>query len=401
MSLFSGDNEIGNILQQAVKLKSAQMNEKRKTYETWPFFVQHTLFHGEKDDFKAWRQLPFDEKRVHCERLKEEGNAHFKQGAWMDAIEKYEEAATLVHYCYSTDPGWRKNQRGIDDDVLVLVDDVGSTEEEAKWQRKHRALCALNLAACKQKLDKFDEAIAACDAALELDPDNVKGLYRRAEPVKATAYDHDLAIKDLAQANRLDPSNQTVERLLARLRAERRVQREKDAKTFTGMFDRGQIYDKVMQEAKVAAATAKGGSLISSGATYQDLEKRIEQISDQDPLEKRIQDAELLRDLYVRNGKEDEARQLNDQIKEAKKAVKVVEQPKIDWANPPAELIEDAKKQGLDLTDPVVVQELRRLEREGFDKIDEIPGIESRIEQIELQKPKMQKQRTERSHKQT
>ena len=62
-----------------VKLKTAQMNEKRKTYEsilrsptgstlstrspytrhlikklrTWPFFVQHTLFHGEKDDFKA------------------------------------------------------------------------------------------------------------------------------------------------------------------------------------------------------------------------------------------------------------------------------------------------------------------------------------------------------------
>ncbi|CAK9007430.1 Peptidyl-prolyl cis-trans isomerase D (PPIase D) (40 kDa peptidyl-prolyl cis-trans isomerase) (Cyclophilin-40) (CYP-40) (Cyclophilin-related protein) (Rotamase D), partial [Durusdinium trenchii] len=298
------------------------------------------------------------------------------KGSWMDAIEKYEEAASLVHYCYSTDPGWRKNQRGIDDDVLVLVDDVGSTEEEAKWQRKHRALCALNLAACKQKLDKFDEAIAACDTALELDPDNVKALYRRAEsrirPVKATAYEHDLAIKDLAKANRLDPSNQTVERLLVRLRGERRVQREKDAKTFTGMFDRGQIYDKVAHEARVAAATAKGGSLLSSGATYQDLEKRIEEISEEDPLEKRIQDAELLRDLYVRNGKEDEARKLNEQIKEAKKAVKAVEQPKIDWANPPAELVEDAKRHGLDLMDPVVVQELKRLELEGFDKLEEV-----------------------------
>ena len=51
-------------------------------------------------------------------------------------------------------------------------------------------------------------------------------------------------LEDLANANRLDPSNQTVERLLVKLRAERRVQREKDSKTFTGMFDRGQIYDK-------------------------------------------------------------------------------------------------------------------------------------------------------------
>lgn len=215
----------------------------------------------------------------------------------------------------------------------------------------------------------------------------MKALYRRAEsrirPVKSTAYDHDLAIKELAQENRPDPSNQTVEHLLVRLRSERSVQREKDVKTFTGMFDRGQIYDKVLQEAKAAAASSKGGSLISSGATYDDLEKRIEQISDEDPLEKRIQDAELLRDLYVRNGKEDEARKLNDQIKEAKKAVKVVEQPKIDWANPPAELIEDAKKKGLDLTDPVVVQELKRLEREGFDKLDEMPGEEEEQEEEE------------------
>ena len=55
-----------------VKLKTHQMNEKRKDLRversvhsimslpvcaldgrTWPFFVQHTLFHGEKDDFKA------------------------------------------------------------------------------------------------------------------------------------------------------------------------------------------------------------------------------------------------------------------------------------------------------------------------------------------------------------
>ncbi|CAE7477477.1 FKBP70 [Symbiodinium natans] len=374
MSLFSGDNEIGNILQQAVKLKSAQMNEKRKTYETRPFFVQHTLFHGEKEDFKAWRQLPFDEKKVISERLKEEGNDLFKKGSWMDAVEKYEEAASLVHYYWSTDANWRKNNRGIDDDVLKLVDDLGGTEEDARWQRKHRALCALNLAACKQKLDKFDEAIIACDVTLELDPDNVKALYRRAEsrirPTKATAYDHDIAIKDLAKANALDPSNQTVERLLVRLRGERRVQREKDAKTYTGLFDRGQIYDKVAQEARLAKASTKtGGSLLASGATYEDLEQRISEISDQDPIEKRIQDAELLRDLYVRNGKEDEARQLNDQIKQAKKVVKDnVEQPKIDWSNPPPELVEDAKKHGLDLTDPVVLQELKRMEREGFDK---------------------------------
>ena len=44
-------------LQEAVKLKFAQIGRKWKTNETWPYFVQHTLFHGKKDEFKAWRKL--------------------------------------------------------------------------------------------------------------------------------------------------------------------------------------------------------------------------------------------------------------------------------------------------------------------------------------------------------
>ena len=71
----------------------------------------------------------------------------------------------------------------------------------------------------------------------------------------------------------------------------------------------------------MSGPSAKEGLATLSGATYEDLEQRISEISDQDfaehgellnrmpsamledPIEKRIQDAELLRDLYVRNGK--------------------------------------------------------------------------------------------------
>eukprot|EP00933_Yihiella_yeosuensis_P084929 TRINITY_DN99675_c0_g1_i1.p1 TRINITY_DN99675_c0_g1~~TRINITY_DN99675_c0_g1_i1.p1 ORF type:complete len:532 (-),score=151.91 TRINITY_DN99675_c0_g1_i1:73-1596(-) len=372
MSLFGGDNEIGNMLQEAVKLKSAQMGAKRKTYETWPYFLQHTLFHGEKEDFKAWRQLPFDEKIVICERIKEEGNQLYAKGSWMDAVDKYEEAPTLIQYCYSTDPGWRKNQRGIDDDVLVLVEDKGETEEDFARREKLRLQCCLNLAACKQKLGKLDEAIIACDVALQLDPNNVKALYRRAEsrirPTKATAYDHDLAIKDLTQAYKADPKNQSVEKLLFRLRADRKKQRSKDVKTFGGFFDRGQIYNKAQAELEEAMVKAKARPSAASLKTAQDdIQERIDNIKDDDPLEKRCQDAELLRDLYMRNGKEDEAQELNEQIKEAKQAVKSRSQPvKMDWDNPTDEMIADAKQHDLDLTDPMVIQELKRLEEEGY-----------------------------------
>lgn len=365
MSMFGGDNELGNMLQEAVKLKTCQMNQKRKTYETWPFFVQHTLYHAEKGEFSAQRQLPFDEKMEISERIKDEGNKIYASGNWSDAVDKYEEAATLVHYCYSTDPEWRKNNRGIDDDVLVLVEDFGSTEEDKQQQRKLRLQCCLNLAACKQKMEKYEEAIVACDTALELDDKNVKALYRRAEarvrPAKSTAYDHDLAIKDLAKAHEADPKNSAVEKLLTQLRADRKVQRAKDSKTFTGMFDRGQLYKKEELEQFLKPN--------ANDEEMKQIQSRIDSITDDDPLEKRIEDAEMLRELYMRNGKEDEAHDLNEKIKGAKKAMREREEPKRtgpDWDNLTPEMIEDAKKWNLDLTDPMVLEELKRLEHEGY-----------------------------------
>jgi len=374
MSLFGGDNEIGNMLQDAVKLKSAQMGQKRKEYETWPYFVQHTLFHSEKDDFKAWRAMPFEDKLAKAEEIKEEGNKLYKEKKFGDAVDKYEEAPSLFHYCYSTDPGWRKNNRGIDDDVLVLVDDTGADENEAAQIKRLRLTCALNIAQCKLKLTKFDEAVKACDVVLELDPNNLKALYRRAEglvrPSGATAYDHDMAIKDLNKATQIDPDDKIVSSLLKTLRDDRKKQRSKDKGTFEGMFNRGELYDKESMDKheaeKASSNTSHRWEGVQSDSEMNDLRSRIDHVSDDDPLEKRIADAELLRDLYERNDKPDEAQKLNGQIQAAKTAVKEQQEKKanIDFTQPSPEMIADAEKYGLDLTDPMVQAELRRIGQE-------------------------------------
>lgn len=383
--MFGGDNEFGNILQQAVKLKSAQMEQKRTTYEKRPYFVQHTLFHGEKDDFKAWRLLPFEEKLEVAERIKDEGNALHSERNFVDAVDKYEESASVFYYYYSTDPGWRKNNRGIDDDVLVLVDDQGSSPDEAARVNKLRLTCCLNLSACKMKLSKFDEAITACNIALELDPLNVKALYRRAEarvkPGKSTAYDQDLAISDLEKAMKGEPDNATVRSLLTRLREERRKQKDKDKRQFTGMFDRGQIYSK----------------LGADNPQLQAVQDRLDGMSENDSLEKRTADAEMLRDLYMQNGKEEEAKALNLQIQQAKKALRDQNSGRtgMDFSNPTEEMIADAKAHDIDLTDPMVQEELRRLEREGltkdgkFREEDDEDDIENLAAQAQAQAPKV------------
>merc|ERR1719326_2330332 len=136
------------------------------------------------------------------------------------------------------------------------------------------------------------------------------------------------------------------------------------------MFSRGEIYDKESMEAaealKLSTNTAHRWEGLPNDKEVGDLRKRIEDVSDDDPLEKRIKDAELLRDLYERNDKQDEAQKLNEQIQNAKKALKEQQERKsnVDFSNPTPEMIADAEKYGLDLTDPLVQAELRRIENE-------------------------------------
>merc|ERR1719456_2036951 len=114
------------------------------------------------------------------------------------------------------------------------------------------------------------------------------------------------------------------------------------------MFDRGEIYDGTSQ------SSSSTGAPDDQMGEYQD---RIDNMKDDDSLEKRIQDAEMLRDLYMRNGKEDEAKKLNEEIQQAKKALKdqkAGRTPGLDFSNPTNEMKEDAKKHGIDLDDPMV-----------------------------------------------
>merc|ERR1719265_1289893 len=123
------------------------------------------------------------------------------------------------------------------------------------------------------------------------------------------------------------------------------------------MFQRGEIYDKEsMEESEKQPKPSHRWEGLPSDNEMSQLRKRVEDVSDDDPLEKRIADAELLRDLYERNQKEDEAKKLNEQIQNAKKALKEQTERRtgIDFSSPSPDMIADAQKYGLDLNDPLV-----------------------------------------------
>lgn len=143
-----------------------------------------------------------------AQSLKEEGNALFSQKEFELAIEKYQEALVLIQ------------------------------EEE---QKELESVLLGNTAACLMGLSKWKEASEACSKALELRPDYVKVLMRRAK-----AYEHleefSSQAEDLKKLEELlegaDRSKVTKELLIAEQRAKKK-QEEQMAEMMGSLKDMG------------------------------------------------------------------------------------------------------------------------------------------------------------------
>mmetsp|Transcript_43449 Transcript_43449/g.123122 ORF Transcript_43449/g.123122 Transcript_43449/m.123122 type:complete len:354 (+) Transcript_43449:259-1320(+) len=121
-----------------------------------------------------------------CERLKEAGNVHYREGRYDDAIKLYSDA---VRVC-------PRDQRGL------------------------KAMILANRGACHMQQGHYDEAIKDCTKSIKHDQQYVKAYHRR-----CTAYEAQdkwrLAFRDILKVIQLDPSQRT------RLRGRRDMLRTK------------------------------------------------------------------------------------------------------------------------------------------------------------------------------
>lgn len=99
----------------------------------------------------------------------------------------------------------------------------------------------LNLSACYLRLARYSDCVLACSAVLELDGDNVKALFRRAQArstaVSSGTTDHMEAALDLKRAHTLSPGNREVERCYLDLKSTLLAQRQKDRRVLRNVFD--------------------------------------------------------------------------------------------------------------------------------------------------------------------
>ncbi|XP_029798788.1 tetratricopeptide repeat protein 1 [Suricata suricatta] len=120
------------------------------------------------------KNMPDEEKQKRREestRLKEEGNAQFKKGDYIEAESSYSQALQMCPSCF----------------------------------QKDRSILFSNRAAARMKQDKKEMAISDCNKAIQLNPSYIRAILRRAELYEKTDK-LDEALEDYKSILEKDPS---------------------------------------------------------------------------------------------------------------------------------------------------------------------------------------------------
>jgi len=138
-------------------------------------------------------------------------------------------------------------------------------EEEKAEIKKNQASCHSNTALCKLKLKQFADCIESCDKALEIEPENVKAIYRRGQ---AHAYNgnNPSALVDLKEAAKLNPEDKQIAKMVEVIKKRLRLEKKKEKDLYRGMFEK-----MTLAKGKNAGyAEAEGDSSSSSSSSSDD-----------------------------------------------------------------------------------------------------------------------------------
>uniref|UniRef100_A0A3Q2ZI40 Tetratricopeptide repeat protein 1 n=1 Tax=Kryptolebias marmoratus TaxID=37003 RepID=A0A3Q2ZI40_KRYMA len=124
----------------------------------------------------------FQTRRQQSLNVKETGNKQFTAGDWKEAELRYTEALALCPVCFS----------------------------------RERAVLFSNRAAARLHLELKDEAISDCSRAIDLDPDYLRALLRRAELYEQTEK-LDEALEDYKKVLERDPNHSGARQACMRL----------------------------------------------------------------------------------------------------------------------------------------------------------------------------------------
>ena len=97
---------------------------------------------------------------------------------------------------------------------------------------KLKCQCFLNLAACYLKSENHNKVTEYCGSALELEPNNVKGLFRRGQAY-VKLHEYEKAKNDFTKAQELDKENKAVMNQLRQIDSLMKKEKQMYQKMFT------------------------------------------------------------------------------------------------------------------------------------------------------------------------
>lgn len=163
-----------------------------------------------------------------------------------------------------------------------------------------------------------------------------------------------MAIGDLEKAYALDKKDPMIYRELKHQRESIKKQKRTDKQTFDGMFNRGEIVDKVVEKDNPVPDDAETKYL------------------------KEMHEAKVACTLLESRGEMQQALEIKKRIAQAEKArQKYVPADKLDFLHPTPTMIEDAKKNNLDLSDPTVQRMLHAMQMEKLGKTTTVEKLKT------------------------
>lgn len=158
------------LMQQACTIKSKQNEVFRRKYDTWPSWLQHTMFSS--DEVIHSRSLPFPGEIIilsispswldsSIERIqkaleyKQQGNDSLQQMEYYESINHYETAMSIFHWIVNKKENWKRQE--IEDDMLEIFEYQPVTQQERQKIDELKCSCLLNIALAYQKLVQWND----------------------------------------------------------------------------------------------------------------------------------------------------------------------------------------------------------------------------------------------------
>ena len=392
-----GEMKFDELMKAAVSIKTSQLAQKKKFFESLPTFLQAGVYYTKK--LSNVRKQRFNQKLFVHEILKHEGGKAFADEDFNRACRKYEEALWIWRYYYWTNSNWE--QEGIDDRELKHYEAIGDNSNEIFKIRDIKIKLYLNISICSIKMKEFPTSLRACEEALKLDTKNIKGYYLKARSrildINSGVDDLKLAVRDLKEGLKIDPTNKPIINQLQKILKLVNINSKREKETYLNMFDKNNSVEEYVKKtikeevAKTRREEEKmNRAIVTPNHKNKDkFEKKIqkyikakelefsfevkkerEKFPEIEEIRETITKGEEAIDLYAKTGRIAEARQLKTSLQQARYEIEMLDcVMNLDFTKPRAKAKEMALEMGIDLTDPVVIGEFQKIQNERLKEL--------------------------------